>query len=98
MSEYFTHYITIDGHGRIKYGWSDGPLRVLPKYEDALVHNDQGGYQFRLKFSDGSTTEENPQLQDENGVLLYALEGDFARRRTDDEIDADRRKTEFEVY
>jgi len=86
---YNRHYILTDERNRITDGWSDGifPDRSNPA---AICINEQGGYQFRLKFADGTLSEENQPLYEWGYMIpLYAYEDGAVRARTQEEIDAD---------
>lgn len=86
MENYYNkHYIDVDDHDRILYGWSDGPY---PEKDTtgAICINEQGGYQFRL-YSGG---EENPPLQSIDGIPLYKWEDSQVVLRTEEEIISDR--------
>ena len=84
MNFYNRHYITVDDRNRIIGGFSDAFRK--PKERDICI-NEQGGYQFRL-FSGG---EENPSLFDWDSMIpLYKYEGGYVKRRTAEEIEAER--------
>ena len=86
MDEFYNkHYIAVDDHGYITYGWSDGPNPNMDTI-DAICINEHGGYQFRL-FPDG---EENPMLTDWDGIPHYKWDGTQAALRTEEEMEADR--------
>ena len=74
---YNRHYITVDNHGRITAGWSDGPHPDRDT-TGAICINEQGGYQFRL-FPGG-----------EDGIPLYKWDGTAVILRTDEGIASDR--------
>ena len=87
IEEYYNkHYIRIDEENRIIHGFSDAFGQ--PQDGDICI-NDKGGYQFRLVIADG-LSEENPPLRDDYGVLLYRWDGEYAVRRSDEELEADR--------
>lgn len=93
---YNKHYIKVDSSNRVVEGWSDGPRRDKDT-TDAICINDKGGYQFRINGG-----EENPSLFDWNGMIpLYKYEGGEVVKRTEEEIEADRKiamqPTEAEV-
>lgn len=83
--EYFynRHYITVDEIGRITDGFSDA---FREPYDNDILINDKGGYQFRL-FPDG---EENPVLFDMDAIPLYKWDGKEAIKRSEEEIEEDR--------
>jgi len=86
MSEFYNkHYISIDKHGRVTDGWSDGPHPDLDT-TGAICINEKGGYQFRFS----PNGEENPPLYDADGIPLYKWDGEQVQFRTEDEIAADR--------
>ena len=87
MNFYNKHYIRIREDGCIINGFSDAFRQ--PTNTDICI-NEQGGYQFRLKFADGTLSEENPALYDFDYMIpLYAYENGAVRARTQEEIDAD---------
>ena len=109
MNFYNKHYISIRKDGCIVNGFSDAFRQ--PSETDILL-TDEGGYQFRLHYLVYDPTyeltwhhrvsEENPALYDWNGMIpLYKYEGGFVKRRTEEEIEADRevlmQPTEAEV-
>lgn len=82
---YNKHYIRTRADGGIVDGFSDAFRK--PSDGDICI-NEQGGYQFRL-YPDG---EENPMLFEGFGsVPLYKWTGSEVVRRSEDELDADRR-------
>jgi hypothetical protein len=98
MNFYNKHYITVDEQNRIVDGFSDAFRQ--PSETDILL-TDKGGYQFRLHYLVYDPTyeltwhhrvsEENPALYDWNGMIpLYKYEGGYVKRRTEEEIEADR--------
>lgn len=90
MNEYYNnHYLTVNAHGLITDGWSDGPHSHREVTEDDFLINDKGGYQFRL-ILDGEQTEENPPLYTFDGLPLYRWDGETVIRRSEDEIKAER--------
>ena len=83
---YNKHYINVDSFNRVVDGWSDGPHRDKDT-TDAICINDKGGYQFRINGG-----EENPALFDWNGMIpLYKYKGGAVMKRTEEEIEADRK-------
>ena len=84
MEFYNKHYIRIREDGCIVDGFSDA---FREPTEDAILLNDQGGYQFRL-FPGG---EENPHIFDWNGMIpLYKYENGEVVKRTEEEVELDR--------
>ena len=81
---YFKHYIKCDKQGRIVDVWSNGPASKRD-ITDAICINEQGGYQFRLS-PDG---EENPFIFTDEGVPMYAWNGESVVERPEEEIAAD---------
>lgn len=80
---YNKHYIRIRGDGCIIDGFSDA---FREPTEDAILLNEQGGYQFRL-FEGG---KENPSLFNLDGMIpLYRWDGEVIPR-TEEEIEAER--------
>ena len=80
---YNKHYIRIREDGCIIDGFSDA---FREPTEDAILLNEQGGYQFRL-YPGG---EENPSLFDWDGMIpLYKWDGEVIPR-TEEEIEAER--------
>lgn len=82
---YNQHYIIVDEHARITFGWSNGP-HPNRDTSDAICICKNGGYQFRL-FLDG---EENPPLYTMDGIPLYRWDGEWVVPRSEEEIAADR--------
>jgi len=82
------HYITTDGQGRIRDGWSDGP-HPTKDTTGAICINEQGGYQFRLILN-GKETEENPALCTMDGIPLYKYVDGQVVFRPEEEIEDDR--------
>lgn len=90
IESYNNHYIRTRSDGCIIEGWSDGPHNYRVPAEEDICINDKGGYQFRL-IIDGAETEENPTLHDwDFAVPLYKWDGEKVRRRTAEEIQAER--------
>lgn len=97
MEMYNKHYIKVDASGRVVDAWSDGPL-ANKDTTDAILFNEEGGYQLRLMvaFTDDLgvsrtlRTEENPPLFDGAGIPLYKWDGEKILYRTIKEIEADR--------
>ena len=92
MDEFYNkHYIQIDDRNRIIYGYSDAFLKEYEQpAESDICINEQGGYQFKLKFADGTLSEENPVLYDFDYMIpLYAYENGAVIARTSEEINAD---------
>ena len=86
---YNRHYIELDDRGCITSGWSDGPAPHRDT-SGAVCINDKGGYQFRLKFADGSLSEENPALFAQAlPIPLYRFDGLVALPRSEEEIRAE---------
>ena len=81
---YFKHYIKCDKQGRIVDVWSNGPASKRD-ITDAICINEQGGYQFRFS-PDG---EENPFIFTDEGVPMYAWNGESVVERPGEEIAAD---------
>lgn len=83
MNFYNKHYIRIREDGCIIDGFSNA---FREPTEDAILLNEQGGYQFRL-YPGG---EENPSLFDWDSMLpLYKWDGKVIQR-TEEEIEAER--------
>jgi len=84
MDEQFSnnHYIRINDHNHIIYGFSDVFHR--PESTDILI-TDKGGRHFRL-FHDG---EDNPPLFNDSGISLYKWNGTRISPRTKKELNAD---------
>lgn len=97
MDEFYNkHYIRIREDGCIVDGFSDA---FREPTEDAICINEQGGYQFRLRFCSGygypdgkeiTISTENPSLYTFDGVPLYKWDGEVAVWRTEEEIEAER--------
>lgn len=83
---YNKYFLKTREDGAIIDAWSDGPLRDKPT-DGAILLTDRGGYQFRL-YPGG---EENPPLWTEDGLPLYKWDGEAVQRRTEAEIEADRK-------
>lgn len=84
----YRHYITIDDQNRVINGWSTGEKSGLgPGGEDILI-TDRGGYHFSLIGVD------NPKLRTSDGILLFKWNGTKVELRTQEEISADRPKSE----
>ena len=89
-TEYFRHYIRVREDGCITDGWSDGPHGGRMPTDDDICMNEQGGYQFRLLFADGSVSWENPSLMGMDDVPLYRWDGGAAVARDAGDIEAER--------
>ena len=81
------YYVRVDDCGRIIYGLSDA--QEQPQDGD-ILHDEQKGTHYQLRFADGSRSEENPNLKDAWRAFLYKLNGEFAECRTPEELEADR--------
>lgn len=81
----YRHYIKTTADGKITRGWSTGQ-------NSGVVGNtlltDKGGYEFAL------LGVENPPLATEDGIFLYTYDGSAAHRRTDKDIEAERKERE----
>ena len=78
----YKHYVRVDANGRVVKGFS---AAIEPPQAGDVCINEQGGYQFRLT-PEGA---ENPELRDDNGVLLYKWDGAAVVARTPQEIAVD---------
>ena len=84
---YYSHFIRHDERSRVTHCFSDAFEEPV---DGDRLHNNQGGRHVRLILIGGSVTEENPAIFDEWGVPLFELAGPCVRRRTPEEIEADR--------
>lgn len=84
----YRHYIRTTTDGKIVYGWSTG--RNSGVVGDTLL-TCNGGYEFSL------FGVENPPLATEDGILLYTHDGNAVHKRTDKDIEAERKEREDEA-
>lgn len=84
-SIYSNHYIRTDDKNNIIDGWSDSIVH-MEDLENCILINDKGGYQFRLKYSDGTLSEENPALWTYDGISRYKYVNGSIIEKTEEEI------------
>lgn len=79
----YFHYIEVTPDGKIARGWSTG--RNSGIVGDTLL-TDKGGYEFSI------FGVENPPLTTEDGILIYTYDGSSVHRRTNKDINAERKE------